>query len=57
LPRSTGGACGTVISWSGSDAVSALSYEKETEVARIDVGDLPQRIRSGNVRTDRVNSQ
>jgi hypothetical protein len=48
---------GTVISWSGSDAVSALSYEKETEVARIDVGDLPQRIRSGNVWTDRVNSQ
>jgi hypothetical protein len=48
---------GTVISWSGSDAVSALSYEKETEVARIDVGDHPQRIRTGNVRTDWVNSQ
>ena len=45
------------ISWSGSDAVSALSYGKETEVARIDVGDHPQRIRTGNVRTDWVNSQ
>ena len=45
------------ISWSGSDAVSALSYGKQTEVARIDVGDHPQRIRTGNVRTDWVNSQ
>jgi DNA-binding beta-propeller fold protein YncE len=45
------------ISWSGSDAVSALSYGKETEVARIDVGDHPQRIRTGNVRTDWVNAQ
>jgi hypothetical protein len=45
------------ISWSGSDAVSALSYEGETEVARIAVGDHPQRIRTGNVRTDWVNSQ
>jgi hypothetical protein len=45
------------ISWSGTDAVSALSYAKGSEVARIQVGDHPQRIRSGNVRTDWVNAQ
>jgi hypothetical protein len=45
------------ISWSGSDAVSALSYAKRSEVARIQVGDHPQRIRNGNVRTDWVNAQ
>lgn len=45
------------ISWSGSDAVSALSYGSETEVARIEVGDHPQRIRTGNVRSEWVRAQ
>lgn len=45
------------ISWSGSDAVSALSYGSETEVARIEVGDHPQRIRTGNVRSEWVKAQ
>jgi len=45
------------ISWSGTDAVSALSYAKGSEVARIQVGDHPQRIRNGNVRTDWVDAQ
>ena len=38
------------VSWSGSDRVSVISYEKQKEVARIPVGDHPQRIRTGNVR-------
>jgi hypothetical protein len=43
------------ISWSTSDRLSALSYEKEKEVARIEVGsrpdetDHPQRVRNGFV--------
>jgi hypothetical protein len=45
------------ISWSGDDEVSALSYDGKTEVARIQVGDHPQRVRTGNVRTDWVRSQ
>ncbi len=40
------------VSWSGTDTVSALSYDKEKEVARIQVGDHPQRVRNGFVRTD-----
>jgi DNA-binding beta-propeller fold protein YncE len=38
------------VSWSGTDSVSVISYSKRAEVARIHVGDHPQRIRSGNVR-------
>lgn len=37
------------VSWSGSDRISVISYRKREEVARIKVGDHPQRIRSGNV--------
>ncbi len=37
------------VSWSGDDSVSVISYRKRAEVARIRVGDHPQRIRSGNV--------
>jgi len=37
------------VSWSGSDRISVISYRKRKEVARIRVGDHPQRIRSGNV--------
>jgi WD40 repeat protein len=42
------------VSWSGSDSLSAISYTSEQEVARIDVGDHPQRVRNGYVRTDWV---
>jgi hypothetical protein len=37
------------ISWSGSDRISAISYERRKEVARIRVGDHPQRMRLGVV--------
>jgi hypothetical protein len=45
------------ISWSADDEVSALSYDSKSEVARIHVGDHPQRIRTGNVRNDWVRAQ
>jgi hypothetical protein len=45
------------ISWSGDDAVSALSYAGRTQVARIAVGDHPQRVRNGWVRSAWVNAQ
>jgi hypothetical protein len=45
------------VSWSGTDAISAISYEERREVARIDVGDHPQRIRTGVVRRDWVKAQ
>jgi YVTN family beta-propeller protein len=38
------------VSWSGSDRISVISYAKKKEIARVPVGDHPQRIRSGNVR-------
>jgi DNA-binding beta-propeller fold protein YncE len=38
------------VSVSGADAVSAISYRTEREVARIPVGDHPQRMRMGKVR-------
>jgi hypothetical protein len=40
------------VSWSGTDAISVYSYRKMKEVARIPVGDHPQRIRTGKVRKD-----
>ncbi len=45
------------VSWSGTDSLSALSYSSEKEVARIQVGDHPQRVRNGVVRTDWANAQ
>ncbi len=39
------------VSVSGEDAVSVISYADEREVARIPVGDHPQRMRMGKVRT------
>ena len=39
------------VSWSGTDSVSAISYGTENEVARIQVGNHPQRVRNGVVRT------
>jgi hypothetical protein len=38
------------VSWSGTDSVSAISYKRRKEIARIDVGDHPQRVRNGVVR-------
>ena len=37
------------ISWSATDQMSVISYKTGEEVARIDVGDHPQRIREGYV--------
>jgi hypothetical protein len=45
------------VSWSGTDAISAISYEERREVARIDVGNHPQRVRTGVVRRDWVKAQ
>jgi DNA-binding beta-propeller fold protein YncE len=38
------------VSVSGDDAVSVISYAEEREVARIPVGDHPQRMRMGKIR-------
>ena len=38
------------VSWSGTDSLSAISYGSESEVARIQVGDHPQRMRMGKIR-------
>lgn len=35
------------MSWSGADQMSVFSYATEREIARVDVGDHPQRIREG----------
>ena len=40
------------VSWSGDDEVSVLSYPDGEELARLPVGDHPQRIRLGVVDTD-----
>ncbi len=37
------------VSWSGLDQVSAISYKTANEVARVNVGDHPQRMRTGVV--------
>jgi DNA-binding beta-propeller fold protein YncE len=39
-----------LVSWSGTDSMSVISYAKRKEVARIKVGDHPQRVRMGRVR-------
>jgi DNA-binding beta-propeller fold protein YncE len=38
------------VSFSGDDAVAAISYRKAREIRRIQVGDHPQRMRMGKVR-------
>jgi len=38
------------VSFSGDDVVSVISYRKRREIARIQVGDHPQRMRMGKVR-------
>jgi hypothetical protein len=45
------------VSWSGTDSLSAISYATEGEVARIQVGDHPQRVRNGVVQTAWANAQ
>jgi YVTN family beta-propeller protein len=45
------------VSWSGTDRMSVISYGTKKEIARIPVGDHPQRIRTGNVRTDWLAAQ
>jgi DNA-binding beta-propeller fold protein YncE len=37
------------ISWSGTDSISAISYQSQKVVARVPVGDHPQRMRMGVV--------
>jgi YVTN family beta-propeller protein len=45
------------VSWSGSDRISVISYETKKEIARVPVGDHPQRIRTGNVQTSWLAAQ
>jgi hypothetical protein len=52
------------VSWSGRDSISAINYESEQEVDEITVGDPdddrrahPQRVRTGNVRSEWVQQQ
>lgn len=37
------------VSWSGTDQMSVFNYQSGQEIARVDVGDHPQRIREGFV--------
>jgi hypothetical protein len=45
------------VSWSGTDAISVISYRKRKEVEHIEVGDHPQRIRMGYVRKSWLRAQ
>lgn len=38
------------VSWSGTDEISIISYKKRKQIAKIPVGNHPQRIRTGFVR-------
>lgn len=44
------------VSVSGDDSVSVISYETEQEIARIRVGDHPQRMRTGKLRAGLLGS-
>ena len=41
-----------LISWSASDQVSVINYETGEEIKRIDVGNHPQRVREGMLKTE-----
>jgi hypothetical protein len=45
------------VSWSGTDRISVISYRKRKEVASVQVGDHPQRIRFGNVQAGWLNER
>jgi hypothetical protein len=45
------------VSWSGDDRISAISYRTGREVARVPVGDHPQRMRVGQVTRDWLQAQ
>jgi YVTN family beta-propeller protein len=45
------------VSWSGTDSLSVISYRTGREIARIPVGDHPQRVRTGDVRTSWLRAQ
>jgi len=46
-----------LVSWSGTDELSVFDYASETEIARVPVGDHPQRVRMGQVRRDWIAAQ
>jgi DNA-binding beta-propeller fold protein YncE len=46
-----------LLSWSGTDRISVFSYAKRKEIARVPVGDHPQRVRMGAVRTNWLRAQ
>jgi hypothetical protein len=45
------------VSWSGTDSISVFSYRKRKEIAHIEVGDHPQRIRTGFVHRSWIRAQ
>lgn len=45
------------VSWAGRDSLSAISYATGQEVSEFTVGDHPQRVRTGAVRSDWVQAQ
>ncbi len=45
------------VSWSGTDSISVISYRRRKEIAHIEVGDHPQRVRTGYVRRSWIHAQ
>lgn len=52
---SGGGRC--LVSWSGTDIISVISYRTGKEIARVPVGNHPQRVRMGFVRKSWIRAQ